>query len=169
MGNAAINRAHMCTSAPNRVCVKSMILTVLQVKYFCVKWQISQRGETILEGKYPWSRSLIITAWCVPASYAAWRNKQAIIIQNKMLSAFYIHMWKMWAATILARMNVMVCLILNSLISKTRFLRLGEFGISVCGLDTDVLKCSAKTEPHSSKTHRFWDPIAQQRWVSRQS
>lgn len=95
MGNAAINRAHMCSSAPNRVCVKSMILTVLQVKYFCVKWQISQRGETILKGKYPWSRSLIITAWCVPASYAAWRNKQAIIIQNKMLSAFYIYMWKM--------------------------------------------------------------------------
>lgn len=53
MGNTAINSAHMCSSAPSRGCVKSLILTVLQVKYFCVKWQISQRGETILEGKIP--------------------------------------------------------------------------------------------------------------------
>lgn len=147
MGNTAINRAHMCSRTPNRVCVKSMILTVLQVKYFCVKWQISQRGETNLEGKYPWSRWLIITAWCALASYTPWSNKKAIIIQYKLLSAIYIYMWEMWATMILTRMNLMVCLVLNSMISKTAFLRFGEFGISVCSLDTDVSERSAKTDP----------------------
>lgn len=43
----------MCSSALSLVCDKGVILTVLQVKYFCVKWQKSQQGETIVEGKIP--------------------------------------------------------------------------------------------------------------------
>lgn len=53
MGNTAINRAHMCSSVLSLVWDEGVILTVLQVKYCCVKWQISQRGDAILEGKIP--------------------------------------------------------------------------------------------------------------------